>query len=197
MGRPITSDNNYKDFDFLSKRVDALERVNARQFQDSLGTWRTIREYTAAGSTWGSSFLGDSGINGWQTASAGATKTYQVFTLDVDDYSVTGYTTVLRSVVTFSCNPTAPGINFLTGVYTVTTVSGGAGTLSWSGVASFATASLTTPAASTITEAISSEIELTNEVSNNFLIGINPSGTAAANHLAVLGVQVQMRHVPS
>lgn len=167
------------------------------QIEGGLAVWRTIFECAHAGTSWGNLFLGDAGQNGWQLAAAGTSNSFRVFTLTDTEYEIPGYATQVRVVVTFSCNPTAPAINFTAGLATITTVGGGAGTISWSGASFLASSTLTTPSASTFTTVASTPVTLTNATSDQFLLGVTPSGTAAANHRGVLAIHAQMRHIPA
>lgn len=183
----------------IQQNFDALraDRDASRVLIDGgLGVWRTIIDCAHGGTSWGSSFLGDSGLNGWQLAAAGTVNLYRVFTLDDADFAIAGYVTQVRSVSTFSCNPTAPGINFSTGLCTITTVGGGAGTISWSGAGFVSNAALTAPGASAFSTAKGPAVTMPSGV-NQYVLGTTPSGAAAANHRGVLAILAQMRHIPA
>lgn len=107
------------------------------------------------------------------------------------DFSVAGLTTYVRIKSVFHSNATALGYNLETGIASFT-VGGGTGAIKWTIGSSAASATFTTPSASTATVANGTAVALPSD--GVYAFYMKPSGSAPSNHLAGVQVSLQVRH---
>ncbi len=137
--------------------------------------------------------------NGAANLSTGAQPTKPIaFYIDLADYAVTGRSTVLRIRFSILVNNTAPTINFVAGLYPISTYGGVAaetslGTLGT--VTSGSTATINTPAAGpgAIAPVVSSDFAFPS--AGWYVLGIAASGAQAANSHVTTDINLQVRQV--
>ena len=135
--------------------------------------------------------------SGTQTAqNTTTTYPYQIppiFYIDSADYTVSGFTTKMRVKAVIATNATAPGITITAGLYPVT-VAGAAGgvTLTTGTVVASSTAALTTPGASAVTQANSSQFTIPSN--GGYVLGFTLSGANAGNSNWYLSAFLQQNY---
>lgn len=140
--------------------------------------------------THGTAALGHT--SGAAIAAAGNTKITDIIDLNSADYAVAGKTTRLRVRGQVACNATAPGINFTIGLSTLT-VAGAADNLAFTTAAAVGVnASVTTPAASTITRAAGTDFDF--PANGAYCLFAFTSAAIANNSLVQISAQLQVRN---
>lgn len=194
----ISSTNLADDAVTAAKLADGV--VTDTHFAASAGmysTYRTILNGTtpidggiAAGTYLLNDFRMSSAVSGSGVLGDGVTP-YLLY-LDDADYAITGRTTNLRLRAQFASNATAPAATFTVGLHPVT-FAGGAGSLvPTAGTAvSGSTAVLTTPGASAVASAVSTDFAVPAD-GQYALVVVSSGGATAANHRGALSAQLQV-----
>jgi hypothetical protein len=113
------------------------------------------------------------------------------------DVAITGKTTRLRLRVPYMVNATAPGITLTWGLYVVSALAGGVGsiTVTLGAVVTGSTAAAVTPSASGPGSTTGSSFDMSLITPGSaYVIGVVGSGTQAANSVVASQPILEMRH---
>lgn len=117
------------------------------------------------------------------------------FPFDPADYAVVGMTTKLRLRMGLVTNNTPTGRNFVAGMHSVQGVGPVADTIGLTLAAAVAGSTVTRNAPAANSELSDVGVEFTAPAAGLYALGLNVSGSLAADSMAVAQVMLQVRHV--
>lgn len=155
-------------------------------------TTQVMTNATHAGA--GTFIMGSVGVD--NAPGSGGSQFTTAFWLDPADYPSAGRTVKLRTRAWALVNATVPAVNFVTGLYSVTGIGGGAGAgptvAALAAVTAGSTAAINAPAASVVTKVDGADF--TCPAAGLYVLAFALSAAIPVNSNVVLFAKLQMRH---
>lgn len=187
-GNTASGDQVMDNFDAVWAAVDAAKLA-------VLGAYSPIFQAAAGCIATGAATHVPFANGGTATIGGAAAVAPMIFHIEAAEHAVSGLTPELRIRTELSTNPTAPGVTFVTGLYPVTSLGGGAGTIGVNvgTVVPGSTSVYTNPGANSSIKANSADFVLPTD--GIFIPGVAVSGAMTANAIIAITWLVERHYV--